>query len=133
MAFEMKGGGFGAKSGGFGPKNGGGFGPKGGGGNEKPLDPNHPLKDVKYTGYLDEDMSAQLLEMQKGFEERAKKERQRVKRTTSDDYWFAVHFETPEQKRAFLSAMGIKPKLMGDRYIDGTKWARQAKIDLPEP
>lgn len=121
MSFEFRGGGFGQKGQGFGPK-GGGFSP---GGNE-----DDPLKDTKYTGYLDEDMAEELSELQKGFKERAKKERDRFANATDPGYWFSVYFSTRQEKEAFLKAMHLVKSMYGDMYIDGRKWAKQAGIDL---
>lgn len=123
MSFDFKGGGFGQKGQGFGPS-GGGFGP---GGND-----DDPLKDTKYTGYLDEDMAEELSELQKGFKERAKKERKRLEQATDPEFWFSVYFATRQEKEAFLKAMSLAPSMYGDRYIDGRKWAKQAGIDLGE-
>ncbi|MDK4247777.1 hypothetical protein QPX34_07025 [Corynebacterium accolens] len=131
MSFDVQGQGFGKSPGGGFGKNGGGFGAGGQGfsGNNPEDD---PLKDTKYTGYLDEDLAEQLSELQKGFKDRTKKENERRKRAMDGSYWFAVCFETYEQKKAFLNAMKLFPKVYGDLYIDGKKWARQENIDLPD-
>lgn len=123
MSFEFQGKGFGGAGTGKGfGKNGGGF--SAGGGEDNPLD------EVEYTGYVDEDLHEQMTALQKGFEDRAKKERDRFKRATDPNFWFAVYFPTREEKEAFLNAMRIMPSIYGDRYIDGRKWAKQAGIEL---
>lgn len=129
MSFEMKGQGFGNKGGGFG-KAGGGFGPNGGGGFGAGKDGDDPLSDTEYTGYLDEDMGEQLSDLQKGFQERSQKEKDRFQRATDPEFWFAVYFATREEKEAFLQAMNLRKNVYGDRYIDGRRWAKQAGIDL---
>lgn len=123
MSFEIKGSGFGKTGGGFG-KVGGNFAPSG--------DTEDPLANTTYTGYLDEDLAEQLSDLQKGFADRAKKERERYKRAADSGYWFAVYFETREQKEAFLAAKNLRKKVYGDLYIDGRKWARQDNIELPD-
>ena len=131
MSFEVKGQGFGKTGGGFG-KGGNAFGMGAGKGFSAGGNEDEPLADTKYTGYLDEDLGEQLSELQKGFAERAKKEQERRKRAMDGSFWFAVYFETREQKQAFLKAMKLFPKVYGDVYIDGKKWARQENIELPE-
>ena len=122
MSFEVQGKGFGKAGGGF-RMGGKGFGVS---------DEDDPLANTKYTGYLDEDLGEQLSDLQKGFQDRAKKERDRYRKAVDSGYWFAVYFKTREQKDAFLRGMKLNKKMYGDLYIDGTKWARQEGIELPE-
>lgn len=122
MSFEVQGKGFGKAGGSF------NMGGKGFGVNDE----DDPLADTKYTGYLDEDLGEQLSDLQKGFQDRAKKERDRYRKAVDSGYWFAVYFKTREQKDAFLRGMKLNKKMYGDLYIDGTKWARQEGIELPE-
>lgn len=129
MSFEMKGKGFGKSGGGFG-KTGGGFGAGSGGGFGAGNAEDDPLADTKYTGYLDEDLGEQLSDLQKGFQERSKKEKDRFRKATDPEFWFAVYFATREEKDAFLNAMNLRKNVFGDRYIDGRKWANQEGIDL---
>lgn len=121
MSFEIKGKGFGNSGGGFG-KAKRGFN----------LNGDNPLDDVEYTGYLDEDLHGQLTALQKGFEERSKKEKDRYKKATDPAFWFSVYFGSREEKQAFLRAMNLRPALYGEQYIDGRKWAKQEGIELPE-
>lgn len=123
MSFEIKNNGFGKTGGGFGKNGGGGFNASGA---------DDPLADTKYTGYLDEDLGEQLSDLQKGFKDRAKKERGRYRRAVDSAFWFAVYFQTREQKDAFLQAKNLRKKVYGDMYIDGQKWARQDGIELPD-
>lgn len=120
MSFEFKGAGFGQKGQGFG-KQTGGFNP----GAE-----DNPLENTKYTGYLDEDLGEELSELQKGFKERSQKERDRFKKATDSEFWFAVYFQSREEKDNFLKAMKLVKTMYGDRYIDGNKWAKAAGIEL---
>lgn len=56
--------------------------------------------------------------------------RERRELVTDTEYWFAVCFETREQKEMFLQAMGWI--LLGDKYLDGTQLARLQNIPLPK-
>lgn len=128
MSFDFKGEGFGKKGGGFG-KNAGGFGKQGGGFSTGGM-ADDPLAETQYTGYLDEDLNSQLSELQKGFKKRAKKEKDRFERATDPEFWFAVYFQSREEKEAFLAAMKLHANVYGDRYIDGKKWARALGLDI---
>lgn len=120
MSFEVKNGGFGKRGNKFGKT--GGFSMNG--------TQDDPLENVEYTGYLDEDLAEELTELQKGFNERAKKERKRMQAATDSEFWFAVYFKTRENKEKFLTEVGLPKKIFGDKYIDGHKWAKAKGIDL---
>ena len=45
------------------------------------------------------------------------------------EYWFAMYFQTRDQKEAFLKAMGWFER--GDKYLDGTAVAKKLGIELP--
>lgn len=89
-----------------------------------------PLKDVVYTGDLQADSAAELEALKKGMADRAKAEADRFKKATDSEHWFAVCFKSREEKEAFLRAMKLSKKFMGDKYLDGHKWAKMLDIDL---
>lgn len=80
-----------------------------------------PLEDVEYSDSLEDDASEELAALKKGFEDRAKAERKRFKQAVDSEFWFAVCFKSREEKEEFLQKIGVKKKLMGDKYIDGHK------------
>lgn len=82
------------------------------------------------TGDPEIDAKADLDEIQKSFRERIKIENDRFKNTTDSEYWFAMCFQTREQKEAFLRAMNLF--LIGDKYLDGVEVAKQLGIDIPD-
>lgn len=113
MAFEMKKGSFG-KAGGFG----------------KASATPDPLAEVEYTDSLPEDCGAEFQALQKGFADRAKKEADRFQQATDSEFWFAVCFKSRDEKEAFLKAIGVRKKLMGDKYLDGRQLAKVLGVDL---
>lgn len=82
------------------------------------------------TGNPEIDSKADLDEVQASFRERIKTENSRFQNTTDSEYWFAMCFQSREQKDAFLRAMDLF--LIGDKYLDGVEVARQLGIDIPE-
>lgn len=82
------------------------------------------------TGDPEVDSKADLDEVQASFRERVKMENQRFKNTTDSEYWFAVCFETREQKEKFLKVMDLF--VHGDKYLDGKLLAEKLGIDLPD-
>lgn len=82
------------------------------------------------TGNPEVDSLADLDEVQRGFRERAKNEDRRFELATDSEYWFAMCFQTREQKEAFLKAMEWFE--LGDKYIDGQAVAKQMGVELPD-
>lgn len=82
------------------------------------------------TGNPEIDSKADLDEVQASFRERIKTENSRFQNTTDSEYWFAMCFQSREQKDAFLRAMDLF--LIGDKYLDGVEVAKQLGIDIPE-
>jgi len=56
-------------------------------------------------------------------------QRQAIDLANDSEYWFAVYFQTRDQKEAFLHAM--KWFQHGDKYIDGQWAAKKQGIELP--
>lgn len=63
------------------------------------------------------------------FKEQAKKEDQRFLDDNDSEFWFAVCFQSREQKEAFLAALGWAE--FGDKYLSGRKCAKKQGVDLP--
>lgn len=57
-------------------------------------------------------------------------ENQRRLDATDSEHWFAVDFETREQKDALLSALGLDRD--GDKYLDGRDVARRLAVMLED-
>lgn len=89
-----------------------------------------PLADVDYTqgveGSAKEELSATLT----AFKDRAKQEQKRFELATDSEFWFAVGFQSRDQKEAFLKA--LEWLKYGDKYLDGTLIARQMDIEIPQ-
>lgn len=88
-----------------------------------------PIGPIAYPGTADGDTRATLDAVGQAFKDRARAERERFKAATDSEYWFAVVFETREQKEAFLRAM--KWLKLGDKHLDGCLLAEQEGISLP--
>lgn len=88
-----------------------------------------PLAAVQYTGQLEHDADAELSATLQAFKDRVDREAERFRLATDSEYWFAVCFQTREQKEAFLHAM--KWYALGDKYLDGTLIAKRLGVSLP--
>ena len=88
-----------------------------------------PLAEVDYSGSLEEDSDAEMSATLKAFKERTDKEADRFRLATDTEYWFAVCFQTREQKDAFLQA--VKWFEHGDKYLDGAVIAKKLGVTLP--
>lgn len=116
------------KSGGFG-KPGQGFA-KDGQGFAKAGAVDDPLAEVEYTDDLGEDCAREFTALEKGFAERAGKEKARFQNVTDSEYWFATCFRTREDKEKFLKALRVHKNVMGDKYLDGYQLAKILGVDM---
>ena len=89
-----------------------------------------PLKDVPLTDSLEVDAAAELDAMTVAYRGRKTAEDARFNLATDTEYWLAICFETREQKEAFLRAS--RTAALGDKYIDGKRFAAMLKISLPD-
>lgn len=87
-----------------------------------------PLRDVEYTGDLQQDAASEITALEQGYRDRAKAEADRFKRATDSEYWFAVCFDSREAKEQFLHRAGLAD--IGDKYLDGREVADRLAIDL---
>lgn len=99
-----------------------------------PQDP-HPLAGVEYTGEIEEDSHREIDALMDTFSGRAKREAERFELATDSEFWFAVCFQSREQKEAFLQAMGWTGD---DKYLNGIDLAHKEgvllpRVELPKP
>src|ERR1700733_1475904 len=71
----------------------------------------------------------QLTDLQQKFRSAKERSDRRIDAITDSEYWFAVCFQSREQKEAFLKAVNWIS--LGDKYLDGTAIALSLKISLP--
>lgn len=70
---------------------------------------------------------AELTELQRGFKERAQRERERFEDAVDTEYWFCVCFQSRDHKERFLKAIGLLE--YGDKYLDGDVFADAIGLD----
>jgi hypothetical protein len=87
-----------------------------------------PLAGLKSTGSVEVDSKAEVSAVLQGFKDRAKAEAKRFELATDSEYWFAVCFQSREQKEQFLR--GLQMLADGDKYLDGRKLAAKMGIKL---
>jgi hypothetical protein len=99
-----------------------------------PLDANND----RYTGDDEHDTALDMAVMTNEFAAiRAARDQQRqaIELANDSEYWFAVYFQTREQKEAFLQKMmtadGTPWSEQGDKYLDGQQLAKRHGIDVP--
>lgn len=95
------------------------------------LDDNTPdaLEGIEETGDLEKDSKAEISAVMKAFNQRGKDEDKRMREATDSEYWFAVCFQTREQKDKFLKELGWFDH--GDKYLDGYLVAKSVGVTLP--
>jgi len=87
-----------------------------------------PLRDVEYTNNLAQDAATEITALEQGYRDRAKAEADRFKRATDSEFWFAVCFDSREEKERFLQRAGLMD--IGDKYLDGREVADRLAVDL---
>lgn len=65
----------------------------------------------------------------KAIREGREQQRKAIELANDSEYWFAVYFQTREQKEAFLKA--VKWFEHGDKYLDGRWLAKKFNVELP--
>lgn len=91
-----------------------------------------PLANVDYNGELEHDAAVETTALLDGFRQRALQEQDRFTLATDSEFWFAIGFQSREQKEQFLREMGWTE--LGDKYLDGTVLAAAYGIHLvPAP
>lgn len=96
----------------------------------------NPFDGVEYTGDLEKDSQAEVEALQAAFtgrtdtfHDRAQREADRFQLATDTEFWFAVCFQSREQKEEFLRQMGWSDN--GDKYLNGLDLATRQGISLP--
>lgn len=94
--------------------------------NENPLDRNneHYLNDAEHDSELDAGVIADEFAVIRAAR---KQQAEAIELANDSEFWFAMYFQTREQKEAFVAALGLKQ----DKYIDGQEAARIMGIALP--
>lgn len=92
----------------------------------------NPLDAVDYSGDLRGDIASELTVMQESYRARNAGGHDRKRRATDSEFWIGVCFESREQKEQFLAAVGLRPKLNGDKYVDGRIMAAKLGITLSD-
>jgi hypothetical protein len=96
-------------------------------------DPDDPLAGLNADNNAkstEDGMAADLEVIESAFAKRGKHDLKRFELVTDTEYWFALHFDTREQKEAFLKVLGWD-SLDSDKYLDGVELARRLGIPLP--
>lgn len=88
-----------------------------------------PLAEFVPTGDLEADTGAEASALLTAFKKKAEAEQSRFELATDSEFWFAVCFQSREQKEAFLKAISWLSH--GDKYLDGLTLAGQMGITLP--
>ena len=86
------------------------------------------FSDIHYQDNLEADTVAETDALMSAFQKRAKEEEKRREIATDSEFWFAVCFQTREQKDQFLKNAGLIQ--IGDKYLDGVRVAKKLKVDI---
>ena len=89
----------------------------------------NPLADVDYQGDIAHDTKEEEGAMLKHLKEAGKVEKRRYDVAVDSEFWFAVYFQSREQKDAFLTAMNWLK--YGNKYLNGLQLADLQGILIP--
>jgi len=89
----------------------------------------NPYAKVKYVDDIRVDYPNEIGAIVSGLKARRATEEKRKELATNPEYWFAVCFQSMEQKDVFLKKMGWD--IISDKYIDGKALAKLMDIKLP--
>lgn len=81
----------------------------------------NPLDAIEYSGNLEADAKAEVSEALRAIIDQKRAMREVYRLTTDPEFWFAVCFQSREQKEEFLKLVGWVE--LGDKYLDGLKVA----------
>lgn len=95
---------------------------------DETMTPN-PLASVNYTGDVEDDSPKEISALLTAWKSKAAQEKKRFEQATDSEFWFAVCFQTREQKDAFLVFM--EWSRLGDKYLDGCKVAKLMNVPIP--
>lgn len=91
-----------------------------------------PLDDIE--GESMEENAELTLEMAKAIlvnKTQREGQQKAIELANETEYWFAVYFQTVEQKNAFLTGIKYTGEKVGDKYIDGQDLAKHLGVELP--
>lgn len=91
-----------------------------------------PLAEAESSGDLEADTKQQLNMIEKGFQDRAKEERERFLAATETGFYFVAVFDSNAQCDTFIQATGLD-KGQSDLFVDGRVLAKFMGIELPDP
>lgn len=90
-----------------------------------------PFASIDYeSGDVEKTSQEEVSALLTGFQERAKREQERFTLATDSEFWFAIGFQSREQKEEFLRAMSWLS--YGDKYLNGLHIAEDSGIKLSE-
>ena len=93
-------------------------------------DDGDPLEDVEYDdGNLELSADRELSEIVKQIKERRQARMEMFRVARDPDYWFALCFQSREQRDEFLQKSGWID--LGDKYLNGLAIARRLGLDVP--
>jgi hypothetical protein len=79
-------------------------------------------KPEKPAKSLEESSAEEIGEVEAAFRGRIEKEDKRRKAATDSEFWFAVYFQSREEKDVFLRKYGLDK--IGDKYLPGSQVRR---------
>jgi hypothetical protein len=97
------------------------------------LDPRRvedPLGNVEYTGDVETDSAEEVSAALRAIKKEKRERRDQYRLLTDTEFWFAVCFQSREQKEEFLEKAGWAQAGLADKYIDGLALARLLNVDV---
>jgi len=90
----------------------------------------NPLEDIEYTGDIEADSRQEQSAALRHVIAHKKSMREQWRVTVDTEFWFAVCFQSREQKETFLQKAGLSE--LGDKYLDGLRLAEKFGIMIEE-
>lgn len=88
--------------------------------------------EVEESDSLEVEAANEFSTLESEYVKRRKAEDARRIAATDSEYWFAVCFRSREDKDKFLRKIKAKPRLHGDKYIDGYALAKLLGITMED-
>jgi hypothetical protein len=89
-----------------------------------------PLGNVEYVGDVEEDSAEEISAALQAIKREKAERRDHYRLLTDTEFWFAVCFQSREQKEEFLEKAGWTRAGLADKYIDGLALARLLQVDV---
>lgn len=93
-----------------------------------PEEEDDPFADVEYTDDMEQDAKVEISEALKAIKEEKKRRREAFRIIVDPEFWFAVCFQSREQKEEFLKL--VDWYRLGDKYLDGLELAELLDVDI---